>query len=99
MISKKNRPHIELKGWLNVEGADCVITDVYGSYSLLGACEVVTNPEKPVNREVCWNGQEWVFSKRPTFVNAAKTSRLKDFVGILQEQNNLNDCKVEERSA
>lgn len=85
MITKKNHPKIELKGWINVEGSDCLITQIYRGYSLSGACEVVTNPEKPINKDVCWDGQNWVFSDKPTFVNAAETPRLKEFVKLLRQ--------------
>ena len=85
MLSKKNHPNIELKGWINVEGSDCLVTQIYRGYSLSGACEVVTNPEKPINKDVCWNGETWVFSNQPTFVNAAETPRLKEFTKLLQQ--------------
>ncbi|NOY13330.1 MAG: hypothetical protein GXP51_06530 [Deltaproteobacteria bacterium] len=88
MISKKDHPKIELKEWIKVEGSDCVVSQVYGGYSLSGAGEVVTNPDEPINRDVFWTGQEWVFSERPTLFNATGSSRLKDFVAILQQQRN-----------
>ena len=83
-ISRKNHPKITLKGWINVEGSDCLITQVYKGYSLSGACEVVTNPKQPINKDVCWDGEKWFFSKQPTFINAAETPRLKDFVSLLK---------------
>ena len=86
MITKKNHPKIQLKGWINVEGDECLITKIYEGYSLSGACEVVTNPEEPINKDVCWDGENWKFSTLPTFVNAAETSRLKEFTQILQEK-------------
>ncbi|WP_303723054.1 hypothetical protein [Malonomonas rubra] len=86
MITKKNHPKIELKGWINVEGSDCLITQVYRGYSFSGACEVVTNPKQPINKDVCWDGSNWVFSDKPTFVNAAETPRLKEFVEILRQK-------------
>lgn len=85
MISKKNHPNIEPKGWINVEGADCLITQVYKGYSLSGACEVVTNPQQPINKDVCWNGEKWVFSALPTLINAAETSRLRDYTSLLKQ--------------
>jgi len=84
MITKKNHPKIEPKEWISVEGEDCLITQIYKGYSLSGACEVVTNPEQPINKDVCWNGENWYFSELPTFVNAAKTPRLKKYVELLQ---------------
>ena len=87
MISKKNHPKVELREWINVEGADCVVSQVYGGYSLSGACEVVTNPDDPINRDVFWTGQQWVFSEQPILFNATGSSRLKEFVAILQQQN------------
>lgn len=85
MISKKNHPRIELEGWINVEGSDCLVTQVYQGYSLSGACEVVTNPQKPINKDVGWDGEKWFFSPKPTFINAAQTSRLKKFVDALTD--------------
>ncbi len=85
MINRKNHPEIELKGWIKVQGSDCLITQIYRGYSLSGVCEVVTNPEKPINRDVFWNGKEWVFSDLPIFVNAAETPRLKEFTQLLQQ--------------
>jgi hypothetical protein len=85
MLSKKNHPHIELKSWITVEGEECLITQIYQGYSLSGACEVVTNPEQPINKDVCWDGERWVFSSKPTLINAAKTQRLKEFVKMLQK--------------
>ena len=89
MFSKKNHPKIELKGWINVEGSDCLITQIYQGYSLSGACEVVTNPERPINKDVGWDGKNWVFSPDPTFVNAAQTSRLQEFVETLQKEQGV----------
>lgn len=91
MLNKQDHPKIEPAKWINVEGMDCVVTQVYGGYSLSGACEVVTNPAAPVNRDVFWDGQQWVFSDQPSFVNAAQTSRLRDFVAILREGPSKND--------
>lgn len=94
MISKKNHPKIEPKGWVTVEGSECVVTQIYSEYCLLGACEVVANPNEPINRDVCWDGQQWVFSERPCFFNATGTSRLKEFVVILlQSQDRKIDCQ------
>ncbi len=86
MLNKQNHPKIEVKDWINVEGSECLITQVYGGYSMSGACEVVTDPENPVNRDVYWDGQKWLFSTQPGFINATKTSRLKDFVALLQQK-------------
>lgn len=85
MLSKKNHPKIEPKDWITVEGEKCLITQVYRGYSLSGACEVVTNPAQPVNKDVCWDGERWVFSDRPSFINAAQTPRLKEFVELLKQ--------------
>ena len=84
MLSKKNHPKIELKGWINVEGSDCLITQIYGGYSLSGACEVVTNPSHPTNRDVGWDGEKWFFSPDPPLVNAAQTPRLQEYVATLK---------------
>jgi hypothetical protein len=86
MLSKKNHPKIEVNDWIIVEGSECLITQIYGGYSVSGACEVVTDPDNPVNRDVCWDGQQWLFSTRPSFINAAKTSRLKEFVATLRQK-------------
>ena len=86
MFSKKNYPPIKPKDRITVEGADCVITQVYGGFSVSGACEVVTNPSQPINRDVCWDGQNWAFSKRPNLINVANTSRFKEYVTLLLEQ-------------
>ncbi|SHJ28057.1 hypothetical protein SAMN02745165_01961 [Malonomonas rubra DSM 5091] len=86
MLSKKNHPKIELKGWINVEGEECLISQVYQGYSLSGACEVVTNPERPINKDVGWDGEKWFFSKQEPLVNAAQTSRLKEFVDELKRE-------------
>ena len=83
MISKTNYPKIDLKDRITVEGQECIISQIYGSYSTSGVCEVVTNPSEPINRDVLWDGQQWAFSPQPTLVNAAQTSRLKEFVALL----------------
>ena len=85
MISKKNHPKIELQGWIKVDDADCLITQVYKPNAISGACEVVTNPQQPVNRDVLWDGNNWVFSTKPTFINAAGTSRLQSYVDKLKQ--------------
>ncbi len=90
MLSKKNHPKIELKGWISVEGSDCLITQIYRGYSLSGACEVVTDPIHPINRDVGWDGTKWYFSPNPPLVNAAKTSRLREFVTMLQEKKSVS---------
>lgn len=90
MISKKNHPKIDLRDWISVEGTDCLVTQVYTGYSMSGACEVVTNPDRPTNMDVGWDGEKWVFSPDPPLVNAAKTSRLEKFVATLQEKKNGN---------
>lgn len=85
MISKKNHPEIELRNKINIEGKECVISQIHPQYSIVGACEVVTQAADPVCRDVCWDGGGWVFSDRPTFVDATKSPRLKEFVEMLQE--------------
>ena len=85
MINKTNHPRIEVTDWIKVEGANCVISQVYGGFAVSGACEVVTNPDQPINRDVCWDGQQWLFSHRPTLTNATNTSRLKKYVALLQQ--------------
>lgn len=90
MITKKNHPKIELNDWINVEGSDCLVTQVYQGYSLSGVCEVVTNPQQPINKDVCWNGEKWVFSSLPTFINAAETSRLREYTYILKQSRQYN---------
>jgi len=84
MISKKGHPEIYSQDSILVEGQHCVISQVHGDYSVMGACEVVTNPADPVCRDVCWDGQQWVFSQRPSFVEANKSARLKPFIELLQ---------------
>lgn len=86
MISKRNHPKITIKERIDVEGHDCIVSQIHHANSVMGACEVVTNSAKPVCRDVCWDGQAWVFSDRPTFVDAMKSSRLKEFVETLQKQ-------------
>jgi len=86
MISKINHPEVEPKSWINVEGSDCLITQIYTGYSLSGVCEVVTDPQQPINKDVWWNGENWIFSPRPTLINAAQTPRLKEFVSLLQQK-------------
>lgn len=88
MISKKNHPKIEPQDWINVEGSDCLITQIYGGYSLSGACEVVTDPDHPINKDVGWDGNKWFFAPDPPLVNAAKTPRLQKFVERLKEKKN-----------
>lgn len=83
MISKKGHPEINPTDRIVVEEQDCVISQIYAESSVMGACEVVTNPASPVCRDVCWDGQGWVFSKRPSFVDATKSHRLKPFVEML----------------
>jgi len=87
MISKKGHPDIQLQERIVVEGQDCVISQLHGDYSVQGACEVVTNPSAPVCCDVCWDGQKWVFSPRPSFVDATRSSRLKPFVELLQARD------------
>ena len=84
MISKANYPKIDIKDRINVEGQECVVAQIYGGYSMSGVCEVVTDPSKPINRDVGWDGRQWAFSPQPILVNAARTSRLKEFVALLQ---------------
>lgn len=84
MVSKANYPKIDIKDWINVEGQECVVSQIYHDNSLSGACEVVTDRAEPINRDVWWDGQKWIFSPRPTLLNAAQTSRLKAFVALLQ---------------
>lgn len=92
MISKQNHPKIGLKERIIVEGADCVISQIYGGFSLSGACEVVTDPNQPINRDVFWDGQRWFFSTQPCLFNATRSSRLKEFVAILQQtKDNIAD--------
>lgn len=86
MISKENHPEIEPEKRIKVEGQECVVSQLHHRYSLLGACEVVTQPSEPVCRDVCWDGGKWVFSDRPSFVDASKSSRLKAFVEILRSK-------------
>ena len=88
MTNKKDHPQIESEEWITVDGQDCVVVQIYKGYSFSGVCEVVTNPSNPENRDVCWDGQNWIFSERETFLNAAPTPRLKDFVAILQRGRN-----------
>lgn len=83
MITKKNHPEIKPKSWIKVEEMDCLVTQIYRGYSLSGICEVVTNREQPINRDVCWDGEKWVFSTLPIFINAANTPRLRDFSALL----------------
>lgn len=83
MVSKINHPAIDVNDRIKVEGEICVITQIHHRNSLIGACEVVTKPDAPVCRDVLWDGQKWVFSKRPSFVSA-KCSRLKPFIAMLQ---------------
>lgn len=85
MVRKQNHPEIKLREWLKVEGTNCVITQIYARSCLLGVCEVVSNPNAPVNCDVYWDGQQWIFTDRPGFVNAAVTSRLDSFVAILRQ--------------
>jgi hypothetical protein len=91
MISKKGHPDIHPQDKIVVEEQDCIISQVYGDYSVIGACEVVTNPAAPVCRDVCWDGRQWVFSRRPSFVDATKSSRLKPFISLLQATAASND--------
>ncbi len=87
MVSKKNHSKLSVKDWINVEGLNCVVSQVYGDYCLLGSCEVVTNPTDPINRDVCWDGERWVFSDRPTFVNAVRTTRLREYLMLFLESH------------
>lgn len=80
MISKKGHPEIKLGDKIVVENRDCIVSEVHPDFSVMGACQVVTNPDAPVCLDVCWDGQQWVFSKRPTFIDASRSSRLKPFV-------------------
>ena len=85
MTDTKKHPPIEIMDWIDVEGSECLVVQIYGDYSLSGVCEVVTDPEQPINRDVFWNGQEWVFSTRPSLINSAGTSRLKEYVAVLRQ--------------
>ena len=83
MISKKGHPQISTRDRIVVEGQDCVVSQIHGDYSVMGACEVVTNADCPECRDVCWDGQKWLFSPRPSFVEAAKCPRLRPFIALL----------------
>lgn len=85
MVSKFNHPAIDIKDLIKVEGEICVISQLHHRNSLIGACEVVTNSAAPVCRDVLWDGQQWTFSKRPSFVES-KCSRLQPFIAILQSR-------------
>ncbi|SHI92280.1 hypothetical protein SAMN02745165_01144 [Malonomonas rubra DSM 5091] len=83
MINKKGHPEIKPADKIIVEGLNCVVSQVYGKFSVIGACEVVVAADSPVCKDVCWDGKQWVFSQRPTFVDATKSARLKPFIEML----------------
>lgn len=83
MVSKKGHPEIRPTDRIVVEGKDCIISQVCPETSVMGAYEVVTNSDCPVSRDVFWDGEQWTFSKRPSFVDAAKSFRLKPFIELL----------------
>lgn len=85
MIRKQEHPPVQVKELITVENQTCVVSKIYGAYCLLGVCEVVTDRENPVNRDIFWDGGRWLFSERPVIFNAVKSSRLKEFVEILQQ--------------
>ncbi len=81
------RPSVKSGDWIKIGNLDCVVADVRQPefVAALGDIEVVFDPRKPTNRDAEWNGEAWVFCKRPDFGGYAdRYSRLAWVVGILR---------------
>ena len=81
------RPAVKPGDWIKVGSVDCVVANVRQPESVAvgGDIEVVFDPKKPTNHEVEWNGEAWVFCKRPDFGGYAdRYSRLSGAVAILK---------------
>ena len=60
-------PKIKEGDWLIVEKTNCVVSIVYPKNSESGICLVVYDPKKPTTHDVDWDGEKWIFPKRPDF--------------------------------
>jgi hypothetical protein len=82
-----NRPTVNPGDWIKVANLDCVVAVVRqpDQVAFSGDLEVVFDAQKPTNPDVEWNGEAWLFCKRPDYGGyAAGKSRLSQAVGILR---------------
>ena len=80
-----DRPEINPREWIRVENCDCVVANVREPGHVFGDCEVVFDREKPTNRDVRWDGNEWRFVETGDFGGYAdRYSRLDAYVAILK---------------
>ena len=80
-----DRPTVKPRGWIRVGSTDCVVANVRGPGQSLGDCEVVFNPDKPTNRDVTWDGDQWNFVESGDYGGyAEKYPRLSEYVQILK---------------
>jgi hypothetical protein len=80
-------PAVKPGDWIKVGNLDCVVAVVRQPelVAALGDLEVVFDPKMPTNHDVEWNGEAWVFCKRPDFGGYAdRHSRLSGAVSILR---------------
>ncbi len=81
------QPKIKPGDWIYVGQIHCVVANVYEPDNTSGNIEVVFNPDKPTNRDVNWNGNEWEFSPSSDFGGYAdQYPRLNYYVRILKRQ-------------
>ena len=67
-------PDIKVLDWIRVGPHDCVVRVIYRDNSQPEICQVVFNKDKPTTHDVCWNGTDWFFPKRPDFGGYAPDS-------------------------
>ena len=80
-----NRPDIELNEEISVEGVRCIVSRVREQGHSFGDCEVVCNPEKPANRDVVWQNNNWQFKESGDYGGyAAKNPSLRFAVAKLR---------------
>lgn len=83
-----NRPTVKEGDKVIVEDVNCVVSMVKDPNDGLGDLEVVFNPKKPTNHDVDWDGEKWVFSKRPDLGGYAENyPRLNKYVQILKQNH------------
>lgn len=60
-------PKLNPTDWIKVGNIDCVVTCVYPQNSSSLICLVVFDKTKPTTHDVDWDGEKWIFPKRPDF--------------------------------
>lgn len=81
------RPAIKIGEWIQVGAMSCVVAMIHQD-RMICDCMVVCNPEKPANRDVSWDGEEWLFTPGDFGGYAERNPSLAQFVAQLKRGPN-----------